>query len=598
MNNRIATLSLIVICLLLAGCSDQEFFIVKNNKGKSRIVIPSDPTNVERKAATVLQDYIQQISGAKLNIVNDNKREKNNEILIGKVNRTLLDSIDFSKLGEDGFVIMTKQKQLVIAGGTEKGTLYGVYSFLEKYLNCRKYSSKVTIVPEQETIILGDINDLLVPAYKFREVYYSDVYDPNFREWHGLDSHGELKTNSDWGLWCHTYFSLVSPEEYGESHPEYFSMIDGKRTLDNSDLCLSNPEVFDIAYKNLEKLIEEKPGMTYWSVSQMDNDRHCRCPKCKEAHKKAGGPMGTILPFTNKMAKKFPNKVISTLSYWYSTKPPKDIVPEKNVNIMLCNIGSPRHIPFEQGDSVFCNHLEGWNELTSNILLWDYVIQFSHLIAPFPNLRTLQANLQYLNKNGVIAMFEQGNREIGGEFCELRAYLLAKLMWNPNLDIDVLMDDFLKGYYGTAGKDIRKYIDLIHDEMEKAGAKLNIFGRPSDAMNTFLTEELITEYTKIFDKAEAEVANDPEILFRVETARMALDYAILDIAMKQKTGERGALFTDTNGKIKPKPDIVKTLEEVIAICNKKGVTRVHEWNTTPDEYLLKYKKFLEDNSTL
>jgi hypothetical protein len=308
--------------------------------------------------------------------------------------------------------------------------------------------------------------------------------------------------------------------------------------------------------------------------------------------------MGTILPFTNKMARKFPDKIISTLSYWYSTKPPKDIIPEENVNIMLCNIGTPRHLTIEEGDPSFCKDLEGWNSLTDNILLWDYIVNFSHLIGPFPNLRTLQPNLQYLNSNSVVAMFEQGNREIGGEFAELRAYLIAKLMWNPYIEINEVMNDFLTGYYGAAGAHIRTYIDLLHDEMERSEAKLSIFGPPSEAMDTFLTEELISQYNEIFDRAEEAVANDPEILFRVRTARVPINYAVLSIAKDQKIGERGAFNIDKNGKISPKPEIENLLESVIENCLKNGVTRVHEWHTTPTEYRENYQKFLNEHATL
>lgn len=36
----------------------------------------------------------------------------------------------------------------------------------------------------------------------------------------------------------------------------------------------------------------------------------------------------------------------------------------------------------------------------------------------------------------------------GGDFAELRAYLVSKLMWNPEVNVDSLMQHFLHGYYG------------------------------------------------------------------------------------------------------------------------------------------------------
>ena len=69
--------------------------------------------------------------------------------------------------------------------------------------------------------------------------------------------------------------------------------------------------------------------------------------------------MGSFLTFVNKVAERFPDKIISTLAYQYTRVPPKDLLPGKNVNIMLCNIESPRNVSIENGDRSFCDDLEG-----------------------------------------------------------------------------------------------------------------------------------------------------------------------------------------------------------------------------------------------
>ena len=223
--------------------------------------------------------------------------------------------------------------------------------------------------------------------------------------------------------------------------------------------------------------------------------------------------MGSILTFVNKVAERFPGKIISTLAYQYSRVPPKDIVPAKNVNIMLCSIESARNTTMEKGDTSFSSDLKGWGKLTNNIIVWDYVIRFSNLFAPFPNLRILQPNLKFMHDNRVSAVFEQGNREIGGEFAELRAYLIDKLLWNPDINVDEVMNDFLTGYYGKASKQIKEYIDLLHDNnMEQSGYKLSIFGKPVMEKETFLSDSLITVYNNLFDEAEKAVSESPEIL--------------------------------------------------------------------------------------
>jgi len=162
----------------------QTFTLVKKGVAKSMIILPEKPTVTEIQAAKVLQDYIERISGVKLSIEGDSVKHKDFEILIGNVNRPELNDVPKEKLDKDGLFIKTNGKRLVITGGIDKGILYGVYTFLEKYLGCRKYSSKVTYVPKKKKIVLGVIDDIQLPAFNYRENFYRDVTDPEYQLWH------------------------------------------------------------------------------------------------------------------------------------------------------------------------------------------------------------------------------------------------------------------------------------------------------------------------------------------------------------------------------------------------------------------------------
>ena len=592
---KFASFFIIFITLFSTVSCTKELTIVHSGKAKSIIIIPKNASEIETKAANVLQDYIQRISGATIDIQSDQSKASKNEILIGKVNRPEIKNISFEELQKDGYQIKNTGKNLIIAGGSDKGTLYGVYTFLENYLGCRKYTSKVAYIPKTEIIKLKPFDITEVPHFTYREVYYRDVFDPEFMDWHKLHCHGEIGPSKDWGFWCHSFGTLVPASKYGKNHPEYYAYYNDKRNV-GSQLCLTNSEVFDTLMYNLRKAIDENSEPHYWSVSQDDHYNHCRCPECLKFDEAAKSPMGSLLPFVNKVAENFPNKTISTLAYQYSRKPPIGITPGKNVNIMLCNIESPRHITIEKGDPAFCNDMVEWGKLTDNIILWDYVIQFSNLLAPFPNLRTLQPNVQLMRNNNVTAIFEQGNREIGGEMAELRAYILTKLTWNPDLNMDELINDFLTGYYGDAAQFIKEYIDLLHDTMEQTNGTLDIFGSPVQAKETFLTSDMITKYHSILNKAEECVNINPSILLRVKSVRLPLYYTELEIAKNEQTGKRGAFTIDEKEILKPNNHIENILKEFSNICTATGVTKVTEWHTTPHEYVEKYQQYLDNYS--
>ncbi|HET7178670.1 MAG TPA: DUF4838 domain-containing protein, partial [Chryseosolibacter sp.] len=558
--------------------------LADNGLSPYRIVLPSTPTEIDRKAATVLQDYLLQISGAALPILASDKGESRYEILLGQNDRLdeIRAGIDFNMLKEDGFIIKSDSLRLIIAGGSEKGTLYGVYTFLEKYLGCRMYSPTVKIIPHQNTIKLAAINDVEIPVISFRDTHYRVTWNAEYLDWHKLD-HDPEGRRTDWGMWVHTFNALVPPEDYFEAHPEYFSMVDGKRIP--RQLCLSNPDVLQITVQKLRKKIAQNPDAKYWSVSQNDNRDYCRCDLCRAIDEGEGSPSGSIINFVNKVAEQFPDKMISTLAYEYGRKAPRNLKPRDNVNIMLCSIEVPRDKPIETDPSSadFAADVRDWGKIAKDIIVWDYVIQFNHLVSPFPNLHVLQPNIQFFVKNGVSAMFEQGNREVGGEFAELRAYLISKLLWNPYENVDSLMNDFLRGYYGAAAPSIRKYIDTMRDALLKSGAPLRIFGSPMDAETSYLTPELIAGYQKLFDEAEARVADDAEVLERVRIARLPLQYAVFEQAKKHFAGTDG-VFRKIDGRWQVRTDLRSEIDPFTDLLIRQGVTQVKEWSTSPEEY--------------
>ena len=564
--------------------ADEQIVLADNNASRYAILIPAHATVYETQAATVLQNYLMQISGTALPIVTADKHRSPYEIVLGQNERLdeLNTNINYQTLKEDGFAIKTDSLRLIIAGGNEKGTLYGVYTFLEKYLGCRMYTPTVKIIPSKPQIILPKINDQQVPVIGFRDTHYRATWDAEYTDWHKLD-HAPDGERTDWGMWVHTFNELVPPQLYYQSHPEYFAMVKGSRLP--TQLCLANPAVLEITIQNLRKKIAQHPSAKYWSVSQNDNRDYCTCDLCRSLDSIEGSPSGSIISFVNKVADQFPDKMISTLAYEYGRHAPKTLKPRDNVNIMLCSIEAYRDKPLTEdtASAEFVKDVKDWGKISKDIIIWDYVIQFNHLLSPFPNLQVIQPNLQFFAENGVNAMFEQGNREVGGEFAALRSYMISKLMWDPYLNADSVMNDFLYGYYGAAGKPIREYINLMREELLKNKKPLRIFGSPNEAADTYLTPTLMATYNTIYDNAEKMVKDSAVLLERVRIARLPLMYATMEQAKKNYTGENG-LFTNVNGKWEAKTSIRNMVDEFTDLCKREGVTQVKEWSTTPEEY--------------
>ncbi len=584
----------LTMLIVLSTVTDAPAEIVLASEGRSdyTIVFPARATEHDVHAAAALQKYLERISGAQLATATASLAPARKRVFVGRASRhpELIDPADAQALGDDGLWIRTVGEDVQLLGGAEMGPLYAVYTFLEAYLGCRKYSEKVEHVPTMRTIRLGDIDDRQVPRVVFRSMSYYDARDADFRGWHKLDQ----VSRSTWGMWVHTFRRLIPPERYYDEHPEYFALVEGKRARDGQ-LALTNDEVFRVVVENLRAMMAENPGAKYWSVSQNDTFQNCQSPEARAINQREETEMGELLTFVNRVAAEFPDKVISTLAYQYSRKPPRTLRPAQNVNIVLCSIECNRSRPLAEDplNASFREDLRGWCEIADDILVWDYCIQFSNLISPFPNLRVLGPNMRYFVDSGVTKFFKQGNREVHGEFDHLRAYILAKLLWNPQADVEAIIDDFVHGYYGPAGKHIRAYIDVMHDALEASGQELSIYGDPIKPMfGGYLRPELMEQYARLFDQAQAAVADDPELLERVLVARLPLRYATIEQAIHGGSGEAGVFRRDESGRWEAREEIVEEVEKFVAGCRALGVRRLKEWRLSPDEYEEEFERFV------
>ncbi len=569
--------------------SETKVTLVSNGKSNYKIIISSKATDEEVKAAKLLKEYFLKISSADLDIMVDDKSPSAEEIVIGNTNRFYAPVTK-----EDAFLIKTEKEKLFILGGNGKGVIFGVTEFLEKYIGCRKYSPDVEFIPQRSNIVLDEINDFQVPVSPIRIINGELCNDESYRDWRKLSSVTEKWGSGAFaGYFVHTFNKFVPHEIYFASHPEYFSMIDGVR-VPYGQLCLTNPEVFKITVEKLREEFSKNPQIKYWSVSQNDNYEHCTCPDCRKIDELEESPSGSLIRFVNQVAETFPDKIITTLAYQYSRKPPKITKPESNVMITLCTIELNRNEPIASDITSrdFVRDIKGWSNICKNIMLWDYEVQFTNYLSPFPLFHTLKPNIEFFNAHNVTAHFQQANVQHGNEFAELKSYLISKLLWNPKIEVDSIIDEFISGYYGSAGRFIRQYFDLLHIEGVKSRQRLDIYDSPTSYANTFISEDHLLEYKRIFDLAEKAVISDSACLERVKIARLPIMYSELEIAKSDIFGKRG-FYNLVNGKYVINNERKIILEEFLSILDRNHIPNLNETNLTPDLYSQNMKRILD-----
>lgn len=567
--------------ILVQFLSYGQFQVDFNPKRPTQIVVESqlaDPIN----AANLLQKYIAEISGKTLPIANK----------LSKKGKSIRISQDKS-LHPDGYLISIEKNKIQIFGGERKGCTYAVIYLLESYLGCKYLSTKVKHVPKSNTISFPILKYEDEPKNDRRiiNLYYENC-SQEYIDWNRLYTIEEIYPPN---YFVHTFPRLLPWEKYFKEHPEYYALLENKqRSIDQ--LCPSHPKVKEIIIAQLKAEMAKLPNQKVWSVSQNDNFSYCQCETCSKIIAEDKSPSGPIIQLVNEIAATFPDKIISTLAYQYSRKAPEKTIPRENVEVMLCTIELHRQASIlkDEGAKSFRDDMIAWGKIAKNIFIWDYTINFKHSVSPFPNLHTLKDNCQFFTANNVNAVFEQSNSSTGFEFSELKVYLLSKLMWNPDRNVEELTSEFLNLYYGKAGPSIGKYIKSLEENLAKTNSKLWIYEHPVVHENGLFSVENLKTYKQLFDQAEELVKNEPEVLNRVRLARLPIQYAEMEIATNHMFEERGWYRIENQTPLR-REELFQTFMQFKEVSLKNKVPAVNEALLTPLDYCNSLERMITVN---
>ena len=590
---------------------------------QGQIVVPADANSIELLTARLLHRHLRDYviipepahSDSLYSLFNPDYGRLRPAIFVGK---TRLADKYLTRKGEirdDGFILKSDGRLAVIYGLQDKAVYYGAVRLLE----LKGYRMTHHQVPDVAPDIkpgLPIVNEVNNPSFAYREIwYYTPHHSQDYADWHALHHRIRVGDSNEYiwdsrfsgplrwaeGMYVHTFQKLIPPAKYFSTHPEWFSEIGGRRVRDGQ-LCLSNPEVLDTLCANLAKMMEEHPDAQIWSVSNNDNYNVCQCPHCRHMDSLYGGPSGTLIHFINQVARRFPDKTISTLAYQFTRRAPQPVnghveKPDSNVSIMFCSIecGRQEAIATAPTEASFRKDMEDWAALTDNIYVWDYVVQFRNMWDPFPNLHVLQPNLKYFHDHGVRLMFEQGTGANNmTSWMEPREYMLAKLLWNVDADPDSLLHDFCIHYYGLASQPVEELYGEMHRALIASGKRLDIYGYPVDAADGYLAPTQIAKYQSLIAAAYDSLhhytqANnlfhtryglftDQVVRDRIRYLELSIDYAVLELTMA------GYLPMDST--------FASRADRFVADGKRLGLNILHEMGYTLQEYRADIDNFL------
>ena len=530
--------ALVLICAVAAIVAavfvlNQGPLLFCDNQSEYSIVLCDDASVSEQTAAKELQEYLKKISGAELPLINSNELKEGSKHIFVGFNEDYAAECGVSRPSnsDEGYTYRTVGDNIWIYGGKNRGTMYGVYSFLENEFGVRWYTVDYTKTPITKRWRVKNLCHSEQPFVQYRFVQYFNADYGDWQAHNKCNSATWTEENKYGGLTAywegHTFRLFITPEEYFEEHPEYFSLRDGERRP-NEQVCLSNPEVLQICIDKMKHTIETNPLFDVYSMSQNDNPYPCECDKCRALEEQYGGHSGIILWFVNQVADAikplYPEKYIGTFAYQYSLEAPTGIVPRDNVVIRLCSFGFCFAHPLNECkyNEEFVPIIEKWSQIAPNLYIWDYVVNFWQYVAPFPNFNVLAENIKLFKKHNAIGVREQADYQSnGGEFSDMKAWVLSKLLWNPHQDTLKLVSQFIKDFYGEAAPYVQKYFNLCHSLIKNDTEMIFYI----DAHHPLYTDEFVTEAKELLSKAQQAVASsNEEMRLRVDMVALQIDY--------------------------------------------------------------------------
>ncbi len=534
----ILSLLLIICCFTVSASAAEDVFDVT----RAVIVTPEEASITDSYAAERLKYYLDEIIGGNIEIITDASQAEY-EISVGATNRSY-DS--FEGRADGSYTITSTDKAVIINGAGNKGTINGVYAFLEKYCGCHWYEAEVIVIPENSSLTVPtgiDVN--YTPFFEYSETDTTSARDREFSVANGLtggiyktltaEQGGDIKYL---GGSSHTLVNrYCKPADYFEEHPEYFALRDGVRTP--NQLCLTNEDVKDIVTSQAIALLEEKHNpnetMQILSITQADNGEYCQCESCAALDSLNGSQAGTMLTFVNEIAAriketgKYDNVVFDTFAYQYTRKAPTNVVPREDVIVRLCSIeccfGHTLDDPDCKENTNFMQDLKDWSRICGRLYIWNYNLNCDESVNIYPNFGVIQRDTQIFYEHNVKGIYQQGVfyiAECDAEFGELKNYLLTKLMQDPYIDMEAEMNGYLNAVYGPGGKYIKEFIDIV---TKRAVTKYSHLQLEQDARYSLpgITVKEVIRCNELWELAKAETENE-EQLARINRSELCWRY--------------------------------------------------------------------------
>ena len=560
------------------------------------VVIPSDARRLERKAAIDLCQNLKLISGTDFPTVTEDVLSSNHRPYISLGRTELLANSrarwKSANLAAEGYALEVIGGDVYLYGGSGRGLINGVYSLLEEDLGCRWYSTTSVDTPRARALSASLVSRKHVPVLELRDPYIYRMHDPQWSLRNKTNT-PHARIPMAWGgsiryhHMGHTYAAYFPTRKYFDEHPEYYALVNGKRQA--SQLCHTNEDVIRLSIEKTCEIFRNHPDVTITAIGPNDGRGFCDCPNCKKLDDENGGRSGSFFHHVNSIAagvkEEFPNNRLISLAYLDYARPPTKLKVDDYIIIQLCTDSHAwkYQFCFLQESDEFQSIIKAWQAVEATVFVWDYTTDYVHYLVPMANWPVVAGNTRFNIRNGATGIMYESE---ANDNDEMRAWVWAKQLWNPALDTEELLHDFVFGYYKEAAQPIWDYQVMMWAYWEKWHRRPHKCGEPSDnpILNNLhcsyapdgpmFSPEFMATMSRCFADAES-LAESETILARIKQAKLPLLYLDLcqNLGYYTEFGDfvYGRRIRESR---ESKQAFQLSLDEFVGLCEIAGVSRL------------------------
>ena len=549
-----------------AGADDAARPLFESGRTAWVVVVPNAPSKYMTYAAHELAGTLQKISGAHFGVVEAKDAPKRNVMR--------LESDCRSDLFDD-FSVRSKPGEIVFAGNTQRGTLFAIYAFLRERLGARWYwpGESGEFLPRLDRFDAGTWAKRWRPFFDTREFSICSIW----RHRHPDTEHcfpkvilncgintPEIREEIDYvrrtsGHCISLPVVMNERQKVFDEHPDWFSLLNGKRDIKGIAGCWSNEGFYRYTVSNLVKRIRDNNAVLA-NFFVADIVPRCECADCTKNPDKSARFWNYYAKLIDGIRKEIPGMTFAGLAYQeYRAIPGVKVTALDHVDYCQYN----RCYYHALGD-VNCamnarsmKEFRGWAaQAPLGLYGYEFDVFSPHVYLPmwrvfademriFKEMKLRRVKTEYsVNLNRLVATKKNPAlppSRIGQLASRLSCYAWAMAAFDPDLDMDALVDDFCRHVYGAGADAMKAYHALMADAWNAMPTHITYFSNPvRGSADRFLT----LEREAVARKHLAAAANAAKGDARA-SAEIAIDLGCLEVwAQFAKEARSGGVIHD------------------------------------------------------